>query len=171
MAVKLDLEKAYDRLEWSFIHKLLQAFHLPHMLIKIIMSCVASSNIVILVNGGALEPFEPSRGLRQGNPLLPYICIMCMEYLSHLIEQKCVVGSWAPLKASCGNLDILHLLFADDIILFNKVEVAKCEAMVEVLGKFCSEFGQKISMEKSRIYFLANVSNSVKEEVCEILGI
>ena len=64
MAVKLDLEKAYDRLEWSFIHKVLQTFHLPPILIKIIMSCVASSNIAILVNGGALEPFEPSKALR-----------------------------------------------------------------------------------------------------------
>lgn len=63
MAVKLDLEKAYDRLEWSFIHNVLQAFHLPPMLIKIIMSCVASSNIVILVNGGALQSFEPTKGI------------------------------------------------------------------------------------------------------------
>lgn len=96
---------------------------------------------------------------------------MCMEHVSHLIEQKCVAGSWVPLKAFRGNLDISHLLFADDIILFKKVEVAKCEAMKEVLEKFCSESSKKISVEKSRIYFSANVSDNAEEKICEILGI
>ena len=61
MAVKLDLEKAYDRLEWNFIHKVLQAFHFPPKLTRIIMSCISSTYISILVNGGMLDSFEPSR--------------------------------------------------------------------------------------------------------------
>ena len=71
--MKLDLEKAYDRLEWSFIHRVLQAFHFPPKISKIIMSYVTSSSTSILVNGGALEHFEPSRGIRQGDPLSPYL--------------------------------------------------------------------------------------------------
>ena len=58
MAVKLDLEKAYDRLEWSFIYRVLQAFHFPPKITKIIISCITSINTSILVNGGALECFE-----------------------------------------------------------------------------------------------------------------
>ena len=111
MAVKLDLEKAYDRLEWSFIHRVLQAFHFPHKLSRIIMGCVTSSSTSILVNGGALESFEPTRGIRQGDPLSPYLFILCMEYLGHLIEQKCMDGVWVPLKASKDNLGFSHLLF------------------------------------------------------------
>lgn len=91
MVVKLDLE-AYDCLEWSFIHRVLQAFHFPPKLSRIIMGCVTSPNTSILVNGGALESFEPTRGIRQGDPLSPYLFILCMEYLGHLIEQKCVDG-------------------------------------------------------------------------------
>ena len=90
MAIKLDLEKAYDRLEWSFIHRILQAFQFPPKILKIIMSCITSPNTAILVNRGALEPFEPMRGIRQGDPLSLYIFILCMENLGHLIEQKCV---------------------------------------------------------------------------------
>ena len=86
MAVKLDLEKAYDRLEWSFIHRVLQAFHFPPKISKIIMSYVMSSSSSILINGGALERFEPSRGIWQGDPLFPYLFILCMEYLGYLIE-------------------------------------------------------------------------------------
>ena len=86
MAIKLDLEKAYDRLEWNFIHKVLHAFHFPPKLTRIIISCISSTDISILVNGGMLDSFEPSRGIRQGDPLSPYIFILCMEYLSHLNE-------------------------------------------------------------------------------------
>ena len=56
------------------------------------MSCVTSTRISILFNEGALEPFKPSRGLRQGDPISPYLFILCMEFLGHLIEEKCVNG-------------------------------------------------------------------------------
>ena len=86
MAIKVDLERKFNRMEWSFIHKVLQAFKFPQNLIRMIMSCVTTARISILFNGGALEPFTPSRGLRQGDPLSPYLFILCMEYLGHLIE-------------------------------------------------------------------------------------
>lgn len=73
MAIKIDLEKAFDRMEWSFIKVNLMHFLFPPPLIKIIMACISSSSISILLNGGMLEPFRPSRGLRQGDPLSPYI--------------------------------------------------------------------------------------------------
>ena len=75
------------------------------------------------------------------------------------------------MKASKDNVGISHLLFADDILLFGKVDTTACEAILDVLGKFCVESGQKISLEKSRIYFSPCVSESLKEEVCDKLGI
>ena len=171
MAIKLDLEKAYDKLEWSFVHKVLEAFHFPPKLTKIIMSCIVTTSIFVLVNGGALQSFEPLRGIRQGDPLSSYIFVLCMEYLGHLIKQNCVEGGWTPMKAFKNNLGISHLLFADDILLFGKVNLAAYEAILEVLGKFCVESGQKISLEKSRVYFSPNVSESLKKEVCDKLGI
>ncbi|XP_075670180.1 uncharacterized protein LOC142639940 [Castanea sativa] len=94
-----------------------------------------------------------------------------MKYLGYLIKQKCVDGAWTPLKASKENLGFSHLLFADNIILFGKVDPAASEAILEVLGKFCAESGLKISLEKSHIYFSPNVNDSLKEEVCDKLGI
>ena len=72
MAINIDMEKAYDWLEWSFIRDTILLYEFPEPLISLIMSCVSSSFISILFNGGALEPFLPSRGIRQGDPLTPY---------------------------------------------------------------------------------------------------
>lgn len=170
MAIKVDLAKAYDKLEWSFIHKVLQAFHFPQNLIKVIMNYITSMSISILLNGSAMEPFNPLRGIKQGNPLSPYIFILCMEFLGHLIEKKCSEGSWCPLKASRGNVGISHLFFIDDLILFAKVNNKACEAISNVLQKFCFESRKKISVEKSKIYFSPNVDPTMKERVCDRLG-
>ena len=85
MALKIDLEKAYDKLEWSFIRDMLIRANLPTNLIDIIMSCVSTVSTSILVNGEALDPIYPSRGIRQGDPLSPYLFILCMDYLGQLI--------------------------------------------------------------------------------------
>lgn len=170
MAIKVDLEKAYDRMEWSFIHKVLQAFKFPQNLIRVKISCVTTTRISILFNGGALEPFTPTRGPRQGDPLSPYLFIMCMEHLGHLIEQKCNEGAWKPLKASRENIGISHL-FLDDLLLFAKIDEEACEIISEILRNFYNESGQKVSLEKFKIYFSPNVKAEVRDEVCERLGI
>ena len=81
MAIKIDLEKAYNKLEWSFIRERLFHINLPSDLIELIMSCFSSMTTTILFNGGTMDPIIPSRGIRQGYPLLPYLFILCMDWL------------------------------------------------------------------------------------------
>lgn len=88
MALKIDLEKAYDKLEWSFIRDTLIWFNLPRNLIELIMSYILSVSTSILFNGGALDNFMPTRGIRQGDPLSLYIFIMCMNYLGEIDKGK-----------------------------------------------------------------------------------
>ena len=89
MAIKVDLEKAYDKLEWSFIRGMLIRANLPADLIDIIMSYVSTVSTSILVNLEALDPIYPSRGIRQGDPLFLYLFILCMDFLGQLIQEKC----------------------------------------------------------------------------------
>lgn len=113
----------------------------------------------------------PTPGIRQGHPLSPYLCIFCMEYLGFLINEKCVKKDWTPLKASRQNLDISHLFFADNLMLFAKTNISGVESIKDVLSKFCKESGQVVSAEKSRIYFSPNVPSNIKEDICNISDI
>ena len=97
-----------------------------------------------------------SRGLRQGDPISPYIFILCMEYLSTLINLKCEEGSWKKIKASRSGPGFSHIFFANDLLLFAKTDKRNVEAVVEVLDEFCKLSGLKISKEKSKIFFSPN---------------
>ena len=67
-------------------------------IIDVIMSCVSTVSSSILFNGEALDPIFPSRGIRQGDPISPYLFILCMDFLGQLIEEKCSEKLWQPVK-------------------------------------------------------------------------
>ena len=169
--LKLDLKKAYDRLEWSFIYEVLLFFNFPIALVNLILDCVSSSSISILFNGGQMEVFKPSRGIRQGDPLSPYIFILCLEYLSLKIFEACSNKLWKPIKASRSGLAFSHLFFADDLLLCSKAYVECCHAISEVLDDCCQLFGQKESLLKSKVLFSPNVLTKLHSSLCGIVGV
>ena len=144
--------------------------NLPADLIDIIMSCISTVSTSILFNGEALDPIYPSRGIRQGDPLSPYIFILCMEFLGQLIEEKCNAKLWLPVKASCGGPAFSHIFFADDLVLFAKADHTNCSAIRDVIDAFCNASGQSVSAAKSRVYFSPNVDRDSRESFCDILG-
>ncbi|KAK9994753.1 hypothetical protein SO802_024456 [Lithocarpus litseifolius] len=170
MALKIDLEKAYDKLEWNFIRDMLIRVNLPMDIIDVIMSCVSTVFTSILFNGEALDLIYPSRGIRQGDSLSPYLFILCMDYLGQLIEEKCSENLWQPVKASQSGPAFTHLFFADDLILFAKADGVNCATIREVLDTFCNISGQTVSEAKSRVYFSPNVDRDTREALCDILG-
>ena len=170
MAIKIDLEKAYDRIEWSFIRKMLTLFNIPENLMKLIMSCVTSVSTSLLLNGGNLDPFLPSRGIRQGDPLSPYLFILSMEFLGHLIKEKCDAKLWTPVKASRSGLAFSHLLFADDLVIFANATPENYAAISSVLQEFCNKSGQKVSEAKSHVFFSPNVDPNQRDALTSILG-
>ncbi|XP_065616004.1 uncharacterized protein LOC136061741 [Quercus suber] len=171
MANKIDLEKTYDRLEWSFVRDTLKLFNIPDYLVNVIMSCISSSSVAVLFNEGVLEESHPMRGIRQGDPLSPYLFIMCMEVHRLMIKDKCDSKLWDLVKASRGGLAFSHLLFADDLILFGKADKKNYTSIKEALDRFCELSRQKVNNGKSRVYFSPNISEKRREELCSCLDL
>lgn len=122
---KLDLEKAYDRVDWRFLEDTLKEFGFPPQTIALIMFCITSSSLSLIWNGTRLPSFRASSGLRQGDPLSPYLFVLCMERLAHMIQHEVGAGRWKPVTISQGGPGITHLFFANDVLLFAKAEVAQ----------------------------------------------
>lgn len=117
---KLDIRKAFDTISWDFILTTLQAYNLPIQWINLIRSCLTNMDYTPITNGFKQLSFKPSREIRQGDPLSPYLFILVMDYLSVMITNYVAKGEWKPFKLNNNDFNISHLLFADDVLLFVK---------------------------------------------------
>lgn len=117
MLVELDLEKAYDKVDWKFLLDTLRLFCFPEITIKLISSCISSTSLAVLWNGERTTCFKPGRGLRQGDPLSPYLFVLYLERLSARISLSVRLNHWKPFSVCRGGPLIPHLMLADDILL------------------------------------------------------
>jgi hypothetical protein len=135
------------------------------------MLCVETVDYSVLLNGNVVGPIIPSRGLRQGDPLSPYLFIICAEGLSSLIRQFENRGDIHDVKI-CRNAPIVsHLLFADDCFLFFKVAENEAMTMKHILATYAAASGQSINLLKSELFCSRNVQTPLQNSISNILGV
>ena len=170
-AVKLDIHKAYDRVEWSFLEAMLIKLGFDSRWVKLIMACVTSVEYKVRFNSNETNPFLPTRGLRQGDPLSPYLFLLCAEGLSALISHEEAEGNLNGVQVCRDSPVISHLLFADDSLILMKATPQNAHSLRSLLDDYCAASGQLVREAKCSIFFSPNTDVDVKAEVCQILNI
>ena len=171
MAVKTDMSKAYDQIEWVFVRMVLERLGFHPIWINWIMQCITTVSYSYLLNGSTQGLVNPERGLRQGDPLSPYIFILCSKVLSGLCTKAHQENNLTGINIGKKNPRLNHLLFVDDIMFFCKSESKECTSLLDILHKYEVASGQKINSQKSAITFSAKTQNSERDRVKNQLGI
>lgn len=166
--LKVDLQKAYDTIHWSFLREAMQHLNFPGSFIRWIMECVSTTSYSLSINGQTHGFFGGKRGLQQGDPLSPYLFTMCLEMLSRSL--KCAAES--PdfnFHPKCKPLGITHIAYADDLLLLSRGDVGSVNILVRCLKEFGETAGLKVNVFKSSM-FLAGVSDGEKADLLQQTG-
>ncbi|WOK97952.1 hypothetical protein Cni_G06660 [Canna indica] len=165
--VKLDLEKAYDRTNWKVIYQVMERMKFPKEIVMWIKGCLERIKFCYKINGETSYWFNSYKGIRQGNPLSPYLFIIMEQLLSAIINNFVKKGKNKPYKIK--DYQLSHLSFADDIILVVKGNQKSCKGVMEALKSYYNMTGQKINMQKSECYFPVKCEARVRQNICNWL--
>ena len=159
---KLDVEKAYDKLNWKFLLMVLREMGFGNKWIGWIQWCISAASFSVIFNGSPVGFFKSSRGLRQGDPLSPYLFVLGMKVFSLLIDKAKMRGFLKGYNIKGRNgvaMNISHLLFADDTLVFCKDTEEQMVFLSWILLCFEALSGLRVNLEKSAILLVGEVEN------------
>ncbi|XP_074313687.1 uncharacterized protein LOC141648877 [Silene latifolia] len=166
--IKVDIRKAFDFLQWSFIAAMLSGLGIPQQFIDWVLGCIQTPWYSLKINGELSVFFQRKSGIRQGDPLSPYLFVLNMEVLSRYLRTLCdkPLISYHP---KCSRLKLNHLIFADDLMIFVRGDVPSVVAVKSTLSIFAELSGLHANIEKTNIYF-GGVHPDVKEAILAATG-
>ncbi|KAJ9685117.1 hypothetical protein PVL29_017229 [Vitis rotundifolia] len=159
---KLDIEKTYDNVDWSFLLTVMQKMGFGEKWIGWIKWCISIVSFSVLVNGTSKVFFQSSRGLRQGDPISPYLFVIAMEVFSSFLKRavdKGFMSGWRVKGRSEEGVQICHLLFVDDTLVFCQVSQDHLAYLSWLLMWFEAVLGLRINLEKSELIRVGRVEN------------
>ncbi|VFQ79646.1 unnamed protein product [Cuscuta campestris] len=163
LALKLDITKAFDKISWSYIEKCLEHFGFSHRFIRLVMNSIKHSVVSTLINGNPSKSFNPKRGVRQGDPLSPYIFIIAMEGLTRSLNH--LHNSGQIRKYNTGRIQTVnHLTFADDVLIFTNGSLPNLKKLRSFLTTFEEATSLHLNHAKSQILSPKPSSNHNKRQ-------
>ncbi|KAL5808282.1 hypothetical protein ACOSQ3_028973 [Xanthoceras sorbifolium] len=169
IALKFDMNKVYDRVEWGFIRGVMSKIGFDCGWIGKIMKYVQSASYSFLINGEVKEKVIPKRGLRQGCPFSPFLFLFWAEGLTALLSRVEREGHVHGIKVVRAAPSISHLLFADDSLIFAKASSDECKCIKQLLEVYKEDSGQSINFEKSALTFSPNTPAGIRAEIRDLL--
>ncbi|CAN1745807.1 LINE-1 retrotransposable element ORF2 protein [Linum perenne] len=171
VALKVDISKAFDRVEWRYLEAIMLKMGFDPRWVELMMLCVRSVKYSVLINTHKTESFVPERGLRQGCPLSPFLFIICAEGLSSMIRRESDLGHIHGVRVCRGAPLVSHLLFADDSFFFFRAEFEEARRMRLLFDKYANASGQLINFDKSAIFFSKSTHVMLQDGISHVLGV
>ncbi|KAJ0800754.1 putative RNA-directed DNA polymerase [Helianthus annuus] len=165
-AFKIDIQKAYGTVNWDFLELILTRFGFHQKMVKWIMTCVTTVSYSVSINGNLHGYFKGKRGLRQGDPMSPYLFTLIMEVLSLLLRQA--ANNSYKYHALCAKEKIINVSFADDLFIFVHGDVVSVRKIKKALEIFTNISELAPSPAKSTVFF-CNVPPSIRQEILDII--
>nr|XP_043611422.1 uncharacterized protein LOC122583015 [Erigeron canadensis] len=166
-AFKIDIHKAYDTVSWDFLRENLVKFDFHQTMVNWIMACVTSVSYSLSINGDLHGYFKGKRGLRQGDPMSPYLFTLVMEVLS-LLFQRASLENPFKFHAQCNKQKIISVCFADDLFLFARGDINSTKTLMDVLNHFQRISGLSPSLTKSTAFF-CSIADHTKQAILAIM--
>jgi hypothetical protein len=171
MALKLDTSKAYDKVKWIFLEMVMRKLGFAEKWVELIMTCISMVKYSVLINGEPSRRICPSRGIRQGDPLSPYLFIICVEALIAQLSHKERVGQLKGVPTSPKGPRINHLFFADDSLLFCRASPVEWHRLEAILELYERAFGQMLNRENTSVFFSRNTCDTNKEIILRLVSV
>lgn len=171
MAIKIDLVKAYDRVEWRVLLQIIRQFGFAEQFIKMVTAFIETPLFSIMINGAPFGYFKSSRDIRQGDPMSPGLFSIFSDLLSRILARAANEGKFSGIKISRYSPIVTHLMYADDLVIYCKADPSEVQALTDCLKLYGEWSGQEINWHKSSIHFSKNVSRKERAHLTGIMGI
>ncbi|GJV19940.1 putative RNA-directed DNA polymerase, eukaryota, reverse transcriptase zinc-binding domain protein [Tanacetum coccineum] len=168
LLLKLDFEKAFDSLSWSFLDSIMSQMGFGEKWRKMIHSCLNSAYASVLVNGSPTNEFKIGKGLRQGDPLSPFLFILAVEALNVVLVEARNRNIFLGADVGRDKIPISHLQFADDALIVGQWSVPNAKNLTRILTCFNLASGLKVNFNKSKLFGIGVSSNEVNSVACSI---
>lgn len=166
--LKLDLAKAFDIIEWSFIRRALLRKGLHSHFVDLIYECISSATFAVNINGQPFGNFRGSRGIRQGCPLSPYLFILAVNELSMSMQEALNANHLSGIQLGPSCPPIHSLFFADDLIVCGRADNNDANTIARIFNQFCAISGQTPNWNKSAILFSKHTDNHLRSAIKNI---
>lgn len=167
-ALKVDLRKAFDTVRWDYIMMAMSEIGLPRDLMNMIKMCITNPYFTVCMNGENHGFFSASRGLRQGDPLSPYLFVLAMEGLNGVMD-RAANSQGFKYHWRCKETRITHVSFADDLMMFSRADEGSVTTLKTALEQFSHISGLNINNRKSSLY-MAGIEGDLRHRLRIMLG-